>query len=98
MRQPQAIIGEGIISNNNQRHEQIIGEGLASGMSDCDDLARADFMGTVKSMHFSEEDDFKMASSLPIPAPDSQVSVYPAPIVITQALSENDGEGEQNQE
>ena len=61
-------------------------------MSDCDDLARADFMGTVKSMHFAEEDDFKMASSLPIPAPDSQASVYPAPVVITQALSENDGD------
>ena len=30
MRQPQAIIGEGIISNNHGDHEQMIGEGLAA--------------------------------------------------------------------
>ena len=46
--QPQAIIGEGIISNN--RDEQIIGEGLASAGNYCDDFARTDFMGTVKAI------------------------------------------------
>lgn len=57
LRQPQAIIGEGIISMNNNKGDQMIGEGLASANSGCDDLARADFMGAVKAIHFSEESE-----------------------------------------
>lgn len=41
----------------NNKGDQMIGEGLASANSDCDDLARADFMGAVKSIHFNEESE-----------------------------------------
>ena len=65
--QPQAIIGEGLLSNND---ESIIGEGLASANTYCDDLARADFMGTVKTIQFNEESEFQaMANSMPLPDP-----------------------------
>ena len=50
------MIGEGIIGNSNN-DDQMIGEGLASAISNCDDLARADFMGTVKAIHFNENED-----------------------------------------
>ena len=71
--QPQAIIGEGIISNNND--ESIIGEGLASANTYGDDLARADFMGTVKAIQFNEEVDLQaMANSMPLPDPSYQTT------------------------
>ena len=67
----QAIIGEGIISNN--RDEQIIGEGLASANSYCDDFARSDFMGTVKAIQFNEERELQvLANSMPLPEPSQQ--------------------------
>ena len=66
MTQPQAIIGEGIISNNHD--EQIIGEGLASANTYCDDLTRADFIGTVKAIQFREDGNLApMSNSMPIP-------------------------------
>ena len=79
VRHPQAIIGEGIISNS-RKHEHMIGEGLApatDSISDGEDLARGDFLDPVKSLTFNDEDaDYQMASSLPIPTPVTGVIAY----------------------
>lgn len=79
-------MGEGIISNN---ADQQIGEGLApaNALSEGDDLARADFTGSGCVAHANlsansaneddNEADFQLASSLPLPAPVTQVVAVP---------------------
>lgn len=79
VRHIQGVIGEGIMSNNRNKHDNIIGEGLASSMNGCDDFSpAADFSNNpVKSLNFNDDDtDYQMASSCPIPAPVTSITAY----------------------